>query len=98
MYKYAKYGSPLYDIENCTTPFPPMLCLYGGNDDLVGVVHYSYLKKNYIEKGEGNKIELIYMKYAGHERFHHGTEHDIIAMKDMHAKMVEYAKTYFTQD
>ena len=38
------------------------------------------------------------MKYAGHERFDHGTEHDTIAMKEMHAKMIAYDKTYFTLD
>ena len=38
------------------------------------------------------------MKYAGHERFHHGIERDINAMKQMHVKMLEYAKTYFTND
>ena len=95
MYKYAKYGSPINVIGNCTIP---MLCLYGGNDNLVGVTHYSNLKKAYKENGGENNIELIYMKYGGHERFHHGTEHDIIAMKMMHAKMVEYAKKYFTND
>jgi hypothetical protein len=75
-----------------------MPCLYGGNDDLVGVAHYCYLREKYVENGGENNIELIYMKYGGHERFHHGTEHDIIAMKMMHAKMVEYAKKYFTND
>jgi len=75
-----------------------MLCLYGGNDDLIGVNHYSLLKKAYIDNGHKDEIELVYMKYGGHERFHHGTEHDIIAMKEMHAKMVEYAKKYFILD
>ena len=76
----------------------PTLCLYGGNDDLVGVNHYSLLRQAYIDHGQEDKIELVYMKYGGHERFHHGTEHDIIAMKEMHAKMVEYGKKYFTWD
>ena len=93
MYKYAKYGSPLELIGNFTLP---MLCLYDGNDGLVA--HYSNLHQHYIDKGAEQNIELVYMKYAGHERFHHGTEHDIIAMKEMHAKMVAYAKKYFTQD
>ena len=95
MYKYAKYGSPLDVYRNCTIP---MLCLYGGNDDLVGIMHYSQLRDKYIKNRAGEKIELVYMKYGGHERFHHGAEHDIIAMKDMHAKMVEYAKKYFESD
>ena len=44
IYKYAKYGCPLYVYKKNSTV--PMLCLYGGNDGLVGVSHYSYLKKN----------------------------------------------------
>ena len=93
MYKYAKYGSPLELIGNFTLP---MLCLYDGNDGLVA--HYSNLHQHYIDKGVEQNIELVYMKYAGHERFHHGSPHDIEAMKKMHSRMVDYAKTYFTQD
>ena len=99
MYKYAKYGSPIELIrKKDNKDLIPILCLYGGNDDLIGVGHYSLLRQAYIDKNEKNKIELVYMKYGGHERFHHGTEHDIIAMKEMHAKMVEYAQKYFTSD
>ena len=72
-----------------------MPCLYGGNDDLVGVAHYCYLREKYVENGGENNIGLVYMKYAGHERFYHGIEHDIIAMKEIHVKMVEYAKKIF---
>ena len=95
IYNFSKYGSP---IEVIGKKFMPTLCLYGGNDDLVGVNHYSLLRQAYIDHGQEDKIELVYMKYGGHERFHHGTEHDIIAMKEMHAKMVEYGKKYFTWD
>ena len=35
MYKYAKYGSPLELIGNCTIQ---MLCLYDGNDGLVHII------------------------------------------------------------
>ena len=93
MYKFAKYGFPLEIIGNNTIP---LLCLYCGNDGLF--VHYSYLREKYINNGADNNISLVYMKYAGHERFHHGIERDIIAMKQMHVKMLEYAKTYFTND
>ena len=93
MYKFAKYGFPVERIEKNTIP---LLCLYCGNDGLF--VHYSYLRQKYINNGADNNISLVYMKYAGHERFHHGIERDINAMKQMHVKMLEYAKTYFTND
>ena len=93
MYKFAKYGFPVERIGKNTIP---LLCLYCGNDGLF--VHYSYLRQKYINNGADNNISLVYMKYAGHERFHHGIERDIIAMKQMHVKMLEYAKTYFTND
>ena len=38
------------------------------------------------------------MKYAGHERFHLGSPHDIETKKKMHSRMVDYAKTDFTKD
>ena len=96
IYNFAKYASPIEIIGK--KDLVPLLCLYGGNDDLIGVNHYSLLKKAYIDNDHKDEIELVYMKYGGHERFHHGTEHDIIAMKEMHAKMVEYAKKYFILD
>ena len=96
IYNFAKFASPIEIIGK--KDLVPMLCLYGGNDDLIGVNHFSLLKQAYIDNGHEDKIELVYMKYGGHERFHHGTDHDIIAMKKMHAKMVEYSKKYFILD
>ena len=95
IYNLAKYGFP---IEFINDNLLPMLCLYGGNDDLVGLMHYSYLKEAYERNGGKDKIELIYMKDAGHERYYHGIQKDFDAMQKMHYKMVEYAKQYFTSD
>ena len=95
MNNFAKYGYPIEVIANTTIP---MLCLYGGSDDLVGIAHYCYLKKAYIDNKAEDKIKLIYMKHAGHERFHHGFEEDIIAMKEMNYQMVDFGKKYFTWD
>ena len=91
--KIGKYGFPKELIGNNTIP---MLCLYGGNDGLV--INYGFLNKHYIENGEEKNIDIVYMKYADHSRFHNGIERDIIAMKEMHKKMIDYAKKYFTHD
>ena len=95
LYNVVKYGYPVYVIGNNTIP---MLCLYGGNDGMIGVAHYCYLKKAYIDNGAEDNITLVYMKHAGHERFHHWVEEDIIAMKKMHYLMVKFGQKYFTQD
>ena len=95
IYSLAKYGFPIEVIKDNLLP---MLCLYGGNDNLVGLMHYSYLKEAYEKNGGKDKIELIYMQDAGHERFYHGIQRDFDAMQRMHYKMVEYAKQYFTSD
>lgn len=57
-----KAGSPLYYINKDSIP---TLCFYGGNDEDIGVVHYSLLKKKFKEKGNDN-IVLIYSRYADH--------------------------------
>ena len=93
MYKYAKYGSPIHLVGNCTIP---ILGLYCGNDGLF--VQFAHIRQAYIDNGLGDKIKTEYMKYAGHERFHHGMEHDIKVMKEMHLKILEFAQTYFTSD
>ena len=91
--RIGKYGFPRDLIGNTTIP---MLCLYGGNDGLV--INYGFFNKKYIENGAEQNLELVYMKYADHSRFHNGIERDIIAMKEMHDKMIYFANKYFTSD
>ena len=58
IFKCTKYGCPLYvhKNKNCTVL---MLCLYGGNDNLVRVANYSYLREKNVENGGENNIELV---------------------------------------
>ena len=58
IFKYAKYGCPLY-VYSKKNSSVPMLCLYGGNDDLVRAANYSYLREKYVENGGENNIELV---------------------------------------
>lgn len=93
MFTIAKNAIPIYFIED--NPIP-VLCEYGGNDSVVGVAQYCYLKEKYEQKG--GVIDLVYMRYAGHEVYHHDTEQGIIAMKEMNYKILDFANKYFTND
>jgi len=93
MFEIAKNAIPIYFIED--NPIP-VLCEYGGNDSVVGVAQYCYLKEKYEQKG--GVIDLVYMRYAGHEVYHHDTEQGIIAMKEMNFKILDFANKYFTND
>ena len=72
----------------------PTLCKYGGNDSIIGVVHYSALKK--LSEKYGNKLKLVYMKNAEHDLISYDNENGLTAMKEMHYQILEFAKTYFT--
>jgi hypothetical protein len=93
MFEVAKNAIPLYFIED--NPIP-VLCEYGGKDSIVGVAQYCYLKEKYEQKG--GVIDLIYMRYAGHDVYHHDTEQGKIAMQEMNYKILDYANKYFTKD
>ena len=94
MYNIVKYAFPVELIKN-TSRRIPLLCEYCGNDTLVGVAQYHYLKELY--EDEDGTIELVYMINAGHEQFHYFEERSIEAMKKMHYKITQFAKKYFKE-
>ena len=89
----AKYCYPINFINENSAP---TLCLYGGEDSTVGIVHYFYLKK--IAEKFGNKVELIYMKNGGHFLADYKSKNGMNAIREMNYKILYYAKTYFTYD
>ncbi len=91
LYKVAKYGFPVFHLNENSIP---ILCIYGGEDSLVGVAHYSCLKKF----SKGNKIELIYMKDSGHLMDNYETEEGMTAIREIHYQILNFAKKYFTKD
>ena len=93
MIKIAKYTFPINYINGNVVP---TLCEYGGKDSMVGVAHYSYLKK--LSEQYGNKVELVYMKYGGHVLDSYDTEDGMNAIREMHYQILKFAKTYFTFD
>ena len=70
----------------------PTLCLYTGNDDVVGVVVFAYLKNN---TSADKKIELIYSKYADHNFINFQMENSVESLRQLNVKILEFAKKYF---
>ena len=93
MYKIVQNSFPIKFIDSNTVP---TLCEYGGNDSLVGVAMYKYLKE--LSDIHGNKLDLVYMRYAGHELISYDTEDGINAMREINYQVLKYAQTYFTSD
>ena len=89
----AKYGNTVNFINENSVP---TLCLYGGEDPLVGIAQYYYLKE--ISEKFGNKVELIYMKNGGHLLADYKSKDGMTAIREMNYKILYYAKTYFTHD
>ena len=90
MYKIAQYAYPVNHINSNSVP---TLCLYGGNDDVVGVTQYAYLKEKY-----GNNLHLIYSRYATHFFLDFDTEVGINSLRELNYQILEYAKKYFSKD
>ena len=90
MFKKVQNSFPIKFVDNQT---PPTLCEYGGNDPLVGIGMYGFLKESFDKYGK--ELGLVYMRYAGHELISYNTEDGIKAMRDMHDKILEYAEKYF---
>ena len=93
MLKIAQNGFPVKFINSKTVP---TLCEYGGKDNFVGVAQYSYLKR--LSEKYGNKIVLIYMKDGGHALESYDTKDGMNSIKEMHDQIIQFAKTYFTND
>ena len=91
MFKKVQNSFPIKFVDNNTLP---TLCEYAGNDSLVGVAMYKFLKE--ASKKYGNQLDLVYMKYAGHELVSYNTENGIKAMRDIHYQVLNYASKYFT--
>ena len=89
--KVVKFTFPsYYAISNII----PTLCVYGGNDSIIGVSQYAFLKSN--SKSIKDKIKIIYSRYADHSVINYSTENGINAMREMHYQILNFAKLYFS--
>ena len=92
MLNFIKYGFPVNYINKESFP---VLCVYGGKDEQIGIGHYSYLKSKYIEHNN-NKVELIYAKNSFHNIFQINGQPNFDLMKKIILKIKEFSKLYFT--
>ena len=76
--KIVKFTFPSYYAINNIIP---TLCIYGGNDSIIGVSQYAYLKSN--SKSIKDKIRIIYSRYAEHNVINYGTENGINAISNI---------------
>ena len=93
LFKIVKNTYPVNFVNSSTVP---TLCHYGGMDGLVGVKQYYYLKK--LSEKFGNRVELVYMKYGGHSLDSYDTENGMLSIREMHYQILNFAKTYFTNE
>ena len=89
--KIVKFAFPSYYAINNVIP---TLCVYGGNDAIIGVAQYAYLKSN--SKSIKDKIIIIYSRYADHNVVNYDTENGINAMREMHYQILNFSKLYFS--
>lgn len=93
MFKKVQNSFPIKFVDSNTLP---TLCEYAGNDSLVGVGMFGFLKELFQKYGK--ELGFVYMRYAEHTLISYDTEDGIKAMRDIHSKVLTYAKTYFTED
>ena len=93
LFKIVKNAFPVNFVNSNTIP---TLCHYGGKDGIVGIKQYYYLKKLSVKFG--NKVELLYMKYGGYALDSFDTEDGMHSIREMHYQILNFAKTYFTND
>ena len=89
LYNSVKHSFPV-SIEDKNNL--PTLCLYTGNDDVVGVVVFAYLKNN---TNPDKKMELIYSKYADHNFMNFQMENSVESLRQLNIKILEFSKKYF---
>ncbi len=92
MYNFIEYGFPVNYVNKES---PPLLCVYGGKDEEIGIGHYSYLKSKFVQSNN-NKIELIYSKNALHNVFKLNGQLNLDLWNNIKLKIKEYSKLYFT--
>ena len=88
-------GSLYIDIKTI-----PTICLYGGNDQTIGIGHYAHLKEKF-DGVRNSNISLIYSRYANHDLptiFNYTISDCIKAVNDLNDRIMNFSEKYFSKD
>ena len=98
LYNSSKHFYVSYHLNKTKeNDFIPILCEYAGNDTVIGVGNFKFLRQ--IQQANKNfNLDLVYMRYANHFLISYNTENGKQAMKDMNSMILKYAKTYFKSE
>ena len=91
----AKYSFPVTYIDNKSIP---TLCIYGGQDEYIGVAYYALLKKTFLMNNNKDNITLVYYKYGHHNVYDPVCEDQKNASNKEGKILSEYIQKYLTQD
>ena len=94
LYKKVNYVLPIDYVDNTTVP---TICVYGGNDDEVGVAQYAFLEDKFKEHGNEH-LTLVYSRYAPHNPFELETQNGIYKAREMIYSVLDYAEKYFKKN
>ena len=90
MDKIVQHAYPVNFINSNSVP---TICLYGGNDEVVGVTQYAYLEERYKDN-----LHLIYSRYATHNFLDFQTEVGTNSLRELNYQILDFAKKYFSPE
>lgn len=94
LYKKDNYGLPVDYINETTIP---TICIFWGNDIVVGIGQYAFWKNKFDEHEKGN-ITLIYSRYATHTPLELNIENGINKSREMIYSILDFSEKYFKKD
>ena len=90
MYKFVKHA---YVTEIEDKHHLPTICMYGGEDTLLGVSSFAYLKQKMIQ--DNRPYDFIYTRYEGHSLIITNKEAGKEKTRETSSKIMNYCRTYF---
>ena len=75
----------------------PLLSEYAGNDNMIsGVAQFKFIRL--LSEEYKFPVDLVYMRYGNHYLMDYKTQNSIDALRDLHTKILNFAKLYFKSE
>ena len=95
MIALINYTIPINYVDKNTIP---TLCIYGGNDTVVGIEQYALLKEKF-DSIKNEKISIIYSRNWGHSIRGILEQYEGISeTREIHYQILNYSERYFTSN